>query len=123
MKEKRRKKSEHAMRRALRRYVSRNMFLVPNTVQGTLANELGLDSKALHNYMMREEGCTPARWRTGLRVEWARQLLIADPGSPLGEIAARCGFSDRSNFSRQFLAHTGLTPAEWRERKKTIAES
>ncbi|MBR6054643.1 MAG: AraC family transcriptional regulator [Bacteroidales bacterium] len=123
MKEKKGHTGEFAIRRALRKYVRKKLFLVPSSVSGTLGRELGLDSKALHNYLMRAKGCDAAQWRTGLRVEWAKQLLIADPGALLSEIAARSGFSDRSNFSRQFLAHTGLTPAKWREQKKTIAES
>ena len=123
MKEKKAHTGQRAIARALRRYVERKRFLLPSTVKGTLARELGLDSAALHEYLMKEKGCDAARWRTSLRIEWAKGLLLAEPETILREVAARSGFSDRSNFTRQFLASTGLTPAEWRERKKTIAES
>jgi AraC-like DNA-binding protein len=44
------------------------------------------------------------------------RLLREEPDTPAVDIAARVGFSDRSNFSRQFLAYTGLTPAQWRKK-------
>ena len=116
MNEKKRHTGERTIRRALRTYVRRKQFLVHSTVSGTLARELDVDSTELHEYLMRKYGCDAAAWRTGLRVEQAKKLLLEEPRAFLREVAARCGFSDRSNFSRQFLYHTGLTPAEWRER-------
>jgi len=118
MKEKDRHRSEQAIGRILRRYVRRKRFLRSSTVKGTLANELGLDSFELHQYLMKEEGCDAATWRTGLRIEWAKQLILAEPGTPLRDIATRSGFSDHSNFSKQFLAHTGVPPSLWRRQAK-----
>ena len=105
---------DRKIRRALRKYVKDKCYLEPSTVKNTLARETGLDSKALHDYFLRETGASAEMWRTGLRVEEARRLLLEEPQATLSDIARRCGFSDRSNFSKQFLSATGLTPVEWR---------
>ncbi|MBR6002862.1 MAG: AraC family transcriptional regulator [Bacteroidales bacterium] len=107
--------SDRKIRRVLKKYVERKGYLQPSTVKNTLATETGLDSKALHDYFLRETGASAEAWRTTLRVEEAKRLLIEEPQAILRDIARRCGFSDRSNFSKQFLSATGLTPAEWRE--------
>ena len=110
--------TDRKIRRTLRKYVESKQYLRPSTVKNTLSRETGLDSKALHDYFLRETGAAAEVWRTGLRVEEAKRLLLEEPAAILADVARRCGFSDRTNFSRQFLAATGLTPAEWRERRK-----
>lgn len=105
---------DRKIRRALKKYAEQKRYLHPSTVQNTLSRETGLNSKALHDYFLRETGKSAEAWRTGLRVEEAKKLLLKEPHATLCEVAGRTGFSDRSNFSRQFLAATGLTPAAWR---------
>ena len=117
MKEKGRHRSEHAIGRILRRYVRKKRFLVSSSIKDTLAQELGLDSLELHRYMMKKKGCDPASWRTSLRIEWAKQLILAEPETHLRDIATRSGFSDHSNFSKQFISHTGLPPSVWRRQQ------
>ena len=41
-------------------------------------------------------------------------LLTADPAIPTGELCARCGYNDRSNFHKHFLKFTGQSLAEYR---------
>jgi AraC family transcriptional regulator len=48
------------------------------------------------------------------RIEHASNLL-ANTATPLSEIALLCGFSDQSHFCAMFKAHTGLTPAKFRD--------
>ena len=79
------------------------------------AEELGTDTETLHHYFQKRLGIDFRTWRTRLRLEDAMQLLLEEPESPVSMISRRCGFSDRSNFSRQFLFHTGMTPAKWRK--------
>ncbi|PRX47076.1 AraC-like DNA-binding protein [Prauserella shujinwangii] len=49
-----------------------------------------------------------------MRIERARALLLADPGRPVGSVAAACGFASESGFHRAFRAATGHAPAEYR---------
>ena len=89
---------------------------VPVRTIGEAAERLGVDSETLYYYFEKRVGMDFRTWRTRLRLEDAMRLLREEPDTPAVEIAARVGFSDRSNFSRQFHAYTGLTPAQWRKR-------
>ena len=46
----------------------------------------------------------------------AKDMLLRYPDCSATIIGDSVGFSDRSNFARQFKKHTGMTPGEWRER-------
>jgi AraC-like DNA-binding protein len=50
-------------------------------------------------------------------------MLADNPLLPPADAARLCGFSNRSNFSRQFLAYTGQTPAEWQKRAGVSRDS
>ncbi|MDN5685208.1 MAG: helix-turn-helix transcriptional regulator [Brachybacterium sp.] len=49
-----------------------------------------------------------------LRLEAARQRLIAHPHLTIAAVARASGFSDASHFSRRFRSSTACTPTEWR---------
>ena len=49
-----------------------------------------------------------------LRLEYAYQLLIAQPDLSLEEVAIRSGFSSRKFFSDRFKSHFGMSPTEFR---------
>ena len=44
----------------------------------------------------------------------AAKKLLASSDMPVSRIAASCGFSDHSNFSREFRQETGISPTEFR---------
>jgi AraC family transcriptional regulator len=48
-----------------------------------------------------------------LRTEQAERLLLR-PQLSIGEIALSCGFASHSHFCREFKAHFGVTPSEYR---------
>jgi AraC family transcriptional regulator len=48
------------------------------------------------------------------RVERGKQLLQAETGLSLAEVAAHAGFSDQSQFSRHFKRFVGVTPGQFR---------
>lgn len=50
-----------------------------------------------------------------LRLERARLLLGRHPATPVGDIAARCGFFELRSFNRAFRAQFGCTPGDARE--------
>ena len=89
----------------------------PVRTVGEAAERLGTNSETLNGYFERRVGLDFRTWRTRLRLEDAMRLLREEPDTPAAGIATRVGFSDRSNFSRQFLAYTGLTPLQWRTKK------
>ncbi|HBF28063.1 AraC family transcriptional regulator [Rhizobium sp.] len=58
-------------------------------------------------------GKTPQQWLTQMRIEKAMQMMLTS-NLTLKEVAAQCGFSDQSHFTRVFSRVTGATPLSWR---------
>ena len=120
--QKERRLPEQALRRmdrlekSLARWVDDKGWRTPVRTVGEAAERLGTNSETLYYYFERRVGMDFRTWRTRLRLEDAMRLLREEPDTPAADIAARVGFSDRSNFSRQFLAYTGLTPLQWRKK-------
>lgn len=85
-----------------------------------IAQEFYLSARTL-NRLFAQHGLTVMAWIKDRRLESARRALIA-PGSqqiPIGEIAARCGFSTAAFFSREFTARYGLSPRSFRTQARS----
>ena len=54
-----------------------------------------------------------------LRIEHAKQLLLEKPELTIAYISEQCGYSEQSNFTRQFKQHCNETPAAWAKNSKT----
>ena len=53
--------------------------------------------------------------RKRLRIAEAERLLLSKPEVPFSHIGEQVGIPDRTNFRRQFMEITGMTPREYRE--------
>ena len=80
-----------------------------------IAAELGTTKEALHHYFMVKKGIDFKSWRTELRIEEAKRMLIENKEFSINIIGEMSGFSDRSNFHRQFVKLVGCSPKQWRE--------
>ncbi len=67
-------------------------------------------------------GTAPHRYLTERRLERARTLLAEDALS-VAEIAARCGFSSQSYFTRRFKRFAGATPGEFRRGRRCVGSA
>lgn len=76
---------------------------------------MGITPSQLHQYCLQELGMDFRTWRTTLRIEEAKKLLVAEPQAHISSIGRRVGINDRSNFSRLFKEHTGYLPSQWRK--------
>ena len=103
------------LEKALDAWQARKGWREPVRTVGEAAERLGTDTGTLYAYFRERMGMDFRTWRTRLRLEDAKRMLAANPFLPPAEAALRCGFSNRSNFSRQFLAYVGETPAEWQK--------
>lgn len=80
----------------------------------TLAARLHIPKRQLVQYLREVEGKTFRIWLSDLRLEEAKQLIIAHPEYSNETIAEACGFS-RSHLQAKFKESTGLTTKDWRE--------
>ena len=103
------------LEKALEAWQARQGWREPVRTVGEAAERLGTDTGTLYAYFRDRIGLDFRTWRTRLRLEDAKRMLADNPLLPPADAARLCGFSNRSNFSRQFLAYTGQTPAKWQK--------
>ena len=101
--------------RALKDWVSRKRFCDYEKSREDIATELHTTKEALHHYFVTRKGIDFMAWRTELRIEEAKKMLIEKKDFPINIIGEMAGFSDRSNFHRQFVKLVGCSPRQWRE--------
>jgi len=80
-----------------------------------VAAAAGRSANHLHQAFRAALGCTPATYAERLRLRDA-QLLLADPGLPIAEVAQRCGYDDPFHFSRVVKRVYGSSPRALRQR-------
>lgn len=78
-----------------------------------LAAAAGASKSRLHARFQRELGMPPLAWVRELRLQTARDRLIASP-DPVAVIGTACGFPDPFHFSRAVRARFGMSPTQLR---------
>lgn len=100
---------------ALQEWLCLKRHCEPGMTRAQTASELSTTPKTLHHYFLDRKGVDFNTWRTMERVEEAKVRLLEDVDMPLHIVGEACGFSDRSNFHRQFVRFTGCSPKQWRD--------
>ncbi|MBP1853311.1 helix-turn-helix domain-containing protein [Rhizobium halophytocola] len=78
-----------------------------------LARRLGRPARSLSNAVNRVHGLSVSQYVNDFRVAEACRLL-RDTEAPVTRILYEAGFLTKSNFNREFLRVTGMTPTAWR---------
>ena len=99
----------------LAEWVSHKRFCEYDRSRDEIARELGTSKEVLHAYFTTRIGVDFRTWRTQLRLEEAKRLLLENKNTSINIIAEMSGFSDKSNFHRQFVKFTGVSPRYWRD--------
>ena len=105
------RKFEHV----LEKWVKQKKYSEYDRSREEVARELGVTREFLHMYFTMYKGKDFKTWRTELRVEESKRLLLENRELSTNVIGEIAGFSDRSNFHRQFVKIVGCTPKQWRE--------
>lgn len=84
---------------------------------GELAEMLCMSKDHFIRIFKKETGESPINYITSRKLERA-MLLLATEDTPVKAIAFSLGFDDHSYFNRVFKAHIGMTPQQYREKKK-----
>ena len=81
---------------------------------GKLAEEYGFSSAYLSRIFTREEGESPVRFLTSIRIKEAKRLL-ADTDEPIARVGELSGYPDQFYFSRTFRKEVGKNPTQYRK--------
>ena len=103
------------LERALQKWVEEKNYRKYDKSREEIASELKTSKEFLHHYFLNRLGVDFKTWRTQLRIEEAKKMLLEDRKISTNLVGEMCGFSDRSNFHRQFVKIVGCSPREWRE--------
>ncbi len=66
-------------------------------------------------------GETPHQLRTRIRLEYAKQLLVAD--TPVTDVCMQLGYSSLGSFSTLFAQRFGLAPSSYRQRMRPLVQA
>lgn len=100
---------------ALDQWVLEKRYTEYDKSREEIARELNTSKEILHHYFLTRKGVDFKTWRTSLRIEEAKRLLLENKDASTNIIAEVSGFSDRSNFHRQFVKIVGCSPKQWRD--------
>ena len=101
--------------KALEIWVQEKRFKEFDKSREEIAKELRTSKESLHLYFATVMKMDFRTWRTELRIEESKKLLLEDKETSINIIGEMAGFSDRANFYRQFVKIVGCSPKEWRE--------
>jgi AraC-like DNA-binding protein len=82
-----------------------------------LAERCGLSLGAFHRRFRETYLCTPHTYLRQIRVRMSCHGLVFS-GRSIAAVAAECGFSDQSHFTKEFRRIMGETPREYRRRHR-----
>lgn len=103
------------IQRSLDKWVKEKRFREYDKTREQIAKELKTSKEMLHLFFVTRMSVDFKTWRTRLRIEEAKVLLLENPDMSINIVAELSGFSDRSNFHRQFTKIVGCSPKQWRE--------
>ena len=103
------------LERALQKWVDEKNYRKYDMSREEIASQLKTSKEFLHHYFLNHMGMDFKTWRTEMRINDAKKLLLENKSASTNIIAEISGFSDRSNFHRQFVKIVGCSPKQWRD--------
>jgi AraC-like DNA-binding protein len=84
---------------------------------GRIARRLNCPARTVSNAVNRIHGMSVSQYVNNHRIDEARRLLSATDET-VTQIIFLSGFLTKSNFNREFLRVTGMSPTAWRQRER-----
>lgn len=95
-------------------------YVRPGLTIKELADILHTNRTYLSGYIRTAYGVSFREWITGLRISYAKRILVRNPELTIADISERSGFQTPSHFIRLFKENTGFSPARWRKMEMKI---
>jgi AraC-like DNA-binding protein len=96
----------------LQQWVQEKQFLEQGVTISFLAAYIGTNRDTLSSHINQVHKKPFRVWINQLRIKESQQIMLSNPGMPIGDVADKVGI-DKSNFSRQFTQAIGLSPNQW----------
>lgn len=96
-------------------WVEAKGFCSTDTTIPRLCSALGISRYELSWVCNTVYGDSFTSLRKRFRIAEAEKLLLNKPEVPFSHIGEQVGIPDRTNFRRQFMEITGMTPRQYRE--------
>jgi len=93
-------------------YISRS--LTEPFSESDLAAIARLSASGFSRSFKRHTGMAPSQYVNRLRINLASQLLMSEAAMSITDICFAAGFTNLSNFNRQFLRQKGMPPSRFR---------
>ena len=103
--------SERGHIQAAKEFIRHN-FQFPITITD-VSRSVEVSPNYLANLFAKEEGISPKRYLTDVRMEVAAHLLLSD-STPVAEIGRAVGYANPLHFSKAFSAYYGVSPLHFR---------
>ena len=101
--------------KTIEEWIDKKLYCEFDKTRDQVAEELHTSKEILNMYFSTKIGVDFRTWRTNLRIEEAKKLLLDNKDASINIIAEAAGFSDKSNFHRQFVKLVGCSPKNWRD--------
>jgi AraC-like DNA-binding protein len=106
--------------RAIEQWIKQKKYVEYDKSRDDVAAEMNTTREMLHLYFTTRMGMDFKTWRTELRIEEAKRLLLKDRNISTNLVGEMAGFSDRSNFHRQFVKIVGCSPRQYRDSRGKV---
>lgn len=80
----------------------------------TLATAIGVRRRSLADYFGKIMKKDFRLWKSELKIELSKSMLLQDENLDISEICDAIGFRNRACFHKHFKTVTGCTPMHWR---------
>ena len=80
-----------------------------------VAEQLGITTNNLTNYVNAMEGMNFSAWINSLRIEEAKKIIIKHPEKPISDVGNYVGHKNLAAFKYAFVTVTGQSIEEWIE--------
>lgn len=103
------------IRKRLGAWVGRQGYTRPGLTIEELAGALGTNRTYLAAYIKSTYHASFREWIAGLRIEYAKQMLVRHPELTVAAVSEASGLLSLSYFTKIFAEKEGCPPSKWRK--------
>lgn len=101
------------IRERLEKWTGEHGYTRPNLTLEDLAGILDTNRTYLSSCIRSTYGVSFREWITGLRLEYAKRMLLEHPEYTVAAVSESAGFASLSYFTKIFREKEGQTPGKW----------